>query len=33
MEEGSKVKKVRKQVRDMEANKNGAQVLFENKNK
>ena len=36
MEQGSKVKKVRKQVRDqrsMEVNKDVAQVLLENKNK
>ena len=36
MEQGSKVKKVRKQVRDqrnMEGNKGDAQVLLENKNK
>ena len=30
---GIKGQKVRKQVRSMEANKDGAQVLLENKNK
>ena len=30
---GIEGQKVRKQVRSMEANKNGAQVLLENKNK